>query len=136
MSLLKQVHIEDTIMSDPSDRRRSPRIPCDLSVDYEEKGARTQEGRMANIGITGTLLRTQAASPPVGVELFLRFRLPLSNRPVQTAGTVRWAAQWTAGVEFGHLNFQEQDEIWRYYARELARQRKPDAWRRSIRHSE
>jgi hypothetical protein len=118
------------MQDDLSDRRRSPRIPCDLSVEYEERGARTQQGRIANIGITGTLLKTQAASPPVGVELFIRFRLPLSNRPVQTVATVRWAAQWSAGVEFVHLNFQEQDEIWRYYARELARQRKPDAWRR------
>ncbi len=91
---------------------------------------------MANIGTRGTLLKTQAASPPVGVELFIRFRLPLSNRPVQTVGTVRWASQRSAGVEFVHLNFQEQDEIWRYYARELARQRRPDAWRRLIRGSE
>jgi hypothetical protein len=83
------------MQDDLSDRRRSPRIPCDLSVEYEERGARTQQGRIANIGITGTLLK-----------------------------------KWSAGVEFVHLNFQEQDEIWRYYARELARQRKPDAWRR------
>lgn len=130
------VFIEDTTMGDIDDRRRSPRIPCDLPVEYQEKGARTREGRMTNIGITGTLLRTQAASPPVGVEVSIRFRLPLSNRPVQTIGTVKWATQWAAGVEFVHLNFQEQDEIWRYYARELARQRKPDAWRRLIRGSE
>lgn len=91
---------------------------------------------MANIGTSGTLLKTHASTPPVGVELFLRFRLPLSNRPVQTVGTVRWAGQRTAGVEFVHLNFQEQDEIWRYYARELARQRRPEAWRRYLSRSE
>jgi len=123
-------------MSDINDRRHSPRIPCDLPVEYQEKGGRTRQGRMTNIGITGTLLRTQAASPPVGVDVSIRFRLPLSNRPVQTTGTVKWATQWAAGVEFVHLNFQEQDEIWRYYARELARQRKPEARRGLIRGSE
>lgn len=123
-------------MTDRVDRRRSPRISCDLSVEYEEKGARTKQGRIANIGTRGTLLKTQTASPPIGVQLFIRFRLPLSNRPVQTVATVKWAAQRVAGVEFVHLNFQEQDEIWRYYARQLARQRKPDAWRRLIRGTE
>lgn len=136
VSLLYRVPIEEATMTDPTDQRRAPRISCDLSVEYEEKGVRTKQGRMANIGIKGILLKTEAASPPVGVQLLLRFRLPLSNRAVQTVGTVMWAAKGTAGVEFVHLNFQEQDEIWRYYARELARQRKPDAWRRLIRGSE
>jgi hypothetical protein len=36
---------------------------------------------------------------------------------------VRWAAQWTAGIELVHVSFQDQDEIWRYYAKESARQR-------------
>lgn len=117
-------------MSEPTDRRRSPRITCDLSVEYEEKGMRPKQGRMTNIGTTGILLKTQGTSPAVGAELFLRFRLPLSNRPVQTIGTVRWVSSWNAGVEFVQLNFQEQDEIWRFHARELARQRRPDVWRR------
>ncbi len=128
--------VEDTTMGDLIDRRRSPRIPCNLSVEYQVTGARTHDGRMANIGTGGGLLTTQGPIPPVGAGLLLRFHLPLSNRPVQAAGNVRWGNQGTAGVEFLHLNLQEQDEIWRYYARELARQRDLDAWRQIIRQSE
>ncbi len=117
-------------MSDPEDRRRSPRVPCDLLVEYGPKGARTREGRIGNIGIGGILLTTEVATPAVGAELLLRFNLPLTNRAVQVPGNVRWAVQWNAGVEFVHLNIQEQDEIWRYYARQLARQREQYGWSR------
>ena len=48
---------------------------------------------------------------------------PFGRRAVQAGGTVRWAAQGTAGVELMHMNLQAQDEIWRYYAQESARQR-------------
>ncbi len=71
---------------------------------------------------------------------------------------MRWVTQGTAGVEFGDLSLHAQDEMWRYYAKESARQRggevrRPepsgtrrdlevvhkgvlDAWRRFIRESE
>lgn len=117
-------------MSDPADRRRSPRTPCDLPVDYGPKGTRTQEGRITNIGTGGVLLTTQGVTPPVGSEVLLRFHLPLTNRPVQVLGNVRWTTQGTAGVEFVYLHLQEQDEIWRYYARQLARQRDQYGWTR------
>ncbi len=63
------------------------------------------------------------AVPLVGADLLFRFPLPLSHRPIRTVGHVRWANQGFAGVEFGDLSLQAQDEIWRYYANELARQR-------------
>ncbi len=56
-------------MSGLIDRRVSPRIFCDLWVDYEARGARAQLGRIINLG--------------------------------------------TAGVEFGQLGPQAQNEIWR-----------------------
>jgi hypothetical protein len=102
-------------------------------VEYEIKGARTQQGRMTNIGTAGTLLTTEGTTPPVGADVLLRFHLPLSRRPVQTVGKVRWSGAGTAGLEFIHLGLQEKDEIWRYYARESARQRTQDAWRPFIR---
>lgn len=85
---------------------------------------------MTNIGTGGAVLTTQGPTPPVGAELLLCFQLPISNRPVEVTGCVRWATPGTAGVEFVHLNLQQQDEIWRYYARQLARQREQQARRR------
>lgn len=105
------------------DRRLSPRIACNLPADYQGKSTNAQMGRITNIGTAGVCLATQRMILPVGANLLLRFKLPLSKRSVQAGGTVKWAAQWTAGVELIHMNIQTQDEIWRYYARESARQR-------------
>ena len=110
-------------MTDLIDRRLSPRISCDLAVDYTARDAHAQMGRITNIGTAGLCLATPRLILPVGADLSLHFRLPLGKRPVQTGGTVRWAAQWTAGVELVQVGFQDQDEIWRYYAKEAARQR-------------
>ncbi len=110
-------------MSELLDRRVSPRIPCDFSVDYEARGTRTQEGRIANIGTGGMLLTMQGGAPPLGADLLLRFHLPLSKRPIKAASKVRWVTQGTAGVEFGDLSLHAQDEMWRYYAKESAQQR-------------
>lgn len=114
-------------MIDLNDRRCSPRISCDLGVEYKARGTDAQMGRITNIGIAGMCVTAPRVSPPVGADLFLHFRLPLSRRAVQAGGTVRWAAQGTAGVELVHMNLQAQDEIWRYYAKESARQREGGA---------
>ena len=140
------------------DRRLSPRIACNLLVDYQGKNTHAQMGRITNIGTAGVCLATQRMILPIGANLLLHFQLPLSKRSVQAGGTVKWAAQWTAGVELVHMNIQTQDEIWRYYAKESARERahepgppEPlapkqdpgilhetvlDAWRRLIRESQ
>lgn len=110
-------------MSDRDDTRRSPRIPCDLPMEYQLKGGRSREGRITKLGTAGALLTTQE-TVPVGAELVLTFPGPLSKRPIRVACTVRWVDDYSVGVEFAHLNLQEQDEIWKFYARESARQRK------------
>ncbi len=110
-------------MSNLTDRRVSPRIPCDFSVEYKLRGGQFQKGRTTNIGTRGMLLTMEGTAPPVEAELLFRFHLPLTKRPIQAMGNVRWAGQGFAGVEFGDLRHQAQDEIWRYYARESARQR-------------
>jgi hypothetical protein len=110
-------------MSDLIDRRLSPRISCDIRVDYKAGDADAQMGRITNIGTAGVCLATQRLILPVGADVLLHFRLPIGKRPIQAGGTVRWAAQWTAGVELVQVSFQDQDEIWRYYAKESARQR-------------
>lgn len=106
-----------------NDRRRSPRVSCDLSVEYAVRDDPTRMGRLTNIGTGGALLTTQAAIPSVGTVLLLRFHLPLSNRPVKTLGKVEWANRGEIGVQFVHLSLHEQEEIWRYYARESAWER-------------
>ena len=40
-------------MSELIDRRVSPRIFCDFSVDYQARGARAELGRISNIGTAG-----------------------------------------------------------------------------------
>ncbi len=105
------------------DERRLPRVSCDLSVEYQARDARTQRGRITDISTAGARITTQGAVPAIGADLLLRFHLPLTKRPIQAMGNVRWAGQGFAGVEFGDLRHQAQDEIWRYYARESARQR-------------
>ncbi len=110
-------------MSELIDRRVSPRIFCDLWVDYKPGGAHTQPGRITNIGTAGAQLTTQGAVPAIGADLLLRFHLPRSKRPIEAMGHVRWATRGTAGVEFGQLDPQAQNEIWRYYAKDLAWQR-------------
>lgn len=117
-------------MSEPLDRRVSPRIFCNLSVEYMVRGGDPQAGRITNIGTLGVLLLTHEGDLPVGAELLLRFILPLSNRPIQAEGTVRWATLGRAGVEVDNLTHQAQDEIWRAYARDSA---ELDSWRRLIR---
>jgi len=108
-------------MTDLIDRRLSPRISCDLAVDYSAGDVHAQMGRITNIGTAGLCLATQRVILPVGLDLSLR--LPLGKRPVQAGGTVRWVVQWAAGVELIQMGYQDQDEIWRYYVKETARQR-------------
>ncbi len=113
-------------MSNPlpiMDERSSPRVPCDIPAEYILKGARPQDGRIADIGTTGASVTAQEAIP-VGTELILRFQLPLSDRLIQTACTVKWADEHRFGVEFAGLSRWDQQEIWKYHAKESARQQK------------
>ncbi len=113
-------------MNNPTDTRRSPRVPCDIPVEYHIKSDRPQEGRITKLGTAGALLTTQEPVP-LGAELVLRFYLPLSNLPLRTACTVKWVDNCSVGVEFSRLTFQEQEEIWKFHAKESARQRKSGA---------
>ncbi len=143
-------------MSELVDRRLSPRISCDLQVDYQAGDDDSRMGRITNIGTAGVCLVTQSTTLSVGADLLLHFWLPIGKRAIQAGGTVKWAAQWTAGIALVKLSFQDQDDVWRYYAREAARQREGspleasrairdptalgesvlEAWRRFIRENE
>jgi hypothetical protein len=110
-------------MTDLIDRRLSPRISCDFAVDYTAGDKHGQNGRITNIGTAGLCLATPQVILPVGLDLSLYFRLPLGKRSIQAGGTVRWVVEWRAGVELIQVGYQDQDEIWRYYVKEAARQR-------------
>jgi len=144
-------------MTDLIDQRHSPRITCDLPMEYTVRGGRSRAGagQIINIGTGGGLVTTQGTIPATGADLDLRFPLPISDRSVHVAANVRWTAEGRAGVAFVSLNPQAQEEIWRYHARVTAghlqgevRQPKPrgrrpdrhelwgkvlDAWRRFLR---
>jgi len=110
--------VQNTAMTELIDRRRSVRVPCDISVDYEVSGALAQLGRITNIGTAGACLTTAGEIPsPVGADLVLRFQFPGSNGPIQAEGKVKWATQGIAGVEFGHLSGPGRDKIARYCAK-------------------
>ena len=113
-------------MSDRTDTRRCPRVSCDIPMEYQVQGDRPQEGRITKLGTAGALLTTQE-SVPLEAELVLRFYLPLSNRPVRIGCTVKRVDDCSVGVEFAHLNLQDQEELWKFHAKESARQRKSPA---------
>ena len=114
--------VGDITMNNGTDTRRSPRISCDLPMEYQLQGSRPRDGRITRLGTLGALLTTHE-TVPLGAELIITFRLPLTKRRINTVGKVRWANQGRAGVEFAHLGLQQRDEIWRYYARQSAEQR-------------
>ena len=117
-------------MTDLIDQRRSPRIACDLPVEYTVRGGRSRAGagQIANIGTGGGLLTTQGTILSGDADLDLRFRLPVSYRSVQVVANVRWTAPGRAGVAFVSLNRQARDEIWRYHARVTAGQLQGGVW--------
>ena len=117
-------------MTDLIDQRRSPRIACDLPVEYTVRGGRSRAGagQIANIGTGGGLLTTQGTILSGDADLDLRFRLPVSYRSVQVVGSVRWTAPGRAGVAFVSLSPQAQEEIWRYHARVTAGQLQGGVW--------
>ncbi len=84
-------------MNNPTYTRRSPRVSCDIPLEYQVQGDRPQDGRITKLGTVGTLLTTQE-SVPLEAELVLHFRLPVSNRPIRTACTVKSADERSVGV--------------------------------------
>lgn len=112
-------------MSGFGDRRYSPRIPCDIPVQYTPTGVSLRDARIINIG-TGGVLLTTTEDILVGITLSLRFLLPLSTHPVQVLGEVRWVHLQNVGVEFtGLTDWQKEQIVWLQYAKEEPSVRAP-----------
>ncbi len=60
-------------------------------------------------------------------QLIRNQQVVLSNRSVRIGCTVKWVDDCSVGVEFAHLNLQDQGELWKFHAKESARQRKSPA---------
>ena len=77
-------------MTEREDTRRSPRIPCDLPMEYHIKGERPRDGRITKIGTVGALLAMEDAVP-LGAELVLPFvgcPFGVSEHFIKTLGAV------------------------------------------------
>lgn len=79
---------------DPSDRRRSPRIPIELGVKMRELGANGVEARVLNISETGFMAQSEGHFD-VGSRIWLI--LPGRDR---ANAVVRWTAGDKLGGEF------------------------------------
>ncbi len=119
---LSSIGYGDAAMNNPTDTRRSPRISCNLPMEYQIPGTHPRNGRITKLGTKGALLTTHE-TVPLGAELLLSFHLPLSKSQINTVGAVRWTSQGRARVEFIHLSLHQQVELWRYYTKESARKR-------------
>lgn len=80
--------------SDPSDRRRLPRLPVELEVKMRELGASGVEARVLNISESGFMAQTDAH-----FEVGSRIWLILPGRDRANA-VVKWTAGDKIGAEF------------------------------------
>ena len=80
--------------SDPSDRRRSPRVPIELEVKMRELGANGVEARVLNISEHGFMAESDGHFD-VGSRIWLI--LPGRDR---ASAVVKWTAGDKLGAEF------------------------------------
>jgi hypothetical protein len=81
-------------VNDPSDRRRSHRLPVEIEAKMRELGSEGVEARVLNISPTGFMAETDAE-----FEVGSRVWLILPNRERANA-LVRWTAGNKIGAEF------------------------------------
>ena len=86
--------------SDPTDRRRSPRLPVELEVRMRELGASGVEAKVLNISETGFMAETDGH-----FEVGARIWLILPGRERANA-----VVKWTAGAKLG-AEFSEPVEM-------------------------
>jgi hypothetical protein len=90
-SMIKARIAEDP---DPSDRRRSPRLPIELDVKMRELGANGVEARVVNISETGFMAESDGR-----FEVGSRVWLILPGRD-RASALVKWTAGDKLGAEF------------------------------------
>jgi PilZ domain-containing protein len=88
------VTIKARIAEDPSDRRRSSRLPVDLDAKMRELGASGVEARVVNISESGFMAISEGR-----FEVGSRVWLMLPGRERANA-VIRWTAGDKIGAEF------------------------------------
>ncbi len=86
--------IKARIAEDPSDRRRSSRLPVELEAKVRELGATGVEARLVNISETGFMAVSDAR-----FEVGARVWLMLPGRERANA-VIKWTAGDKVGAEF------------------------------------
>jgi type IV pilus assembly protein PilZ len=82
-----------------SDRRRAPREPIRLRVDYQRMNAFFAD-YTKNISKGGTFIKT-ARPLPIGTRFLFALSVPALSEPVQITGEVQWISPAAAGSEAG-----------------------------------
>lgn len=93
------------------DQRRAPRIPLDVSVNYDYSAI----AHSKDISESGICLITEHVLDE-GKMLHLGFSLPGRERPIECFGKVMWSRKATehlyqSGVSFWDIKEKEQTEI-------------------------
>lgn len=107
----------------PVERRREPRTPVNIRIDYQTVDAFFSEFA-SNINQGGLYIKTTRPLAP-GTHLTLQFLLPNRPTPIQVAGEVVWVNERTTkginpgmGIRFEELDVEVKAQINRL-AREL-----------------
>jgi hypothetical protein len=85
-------------------RRSSTRHEVELPIDVVTQGANKQL-KMQNLSLGGALIEMRRL--PMGERVQVKFTLPTSEEPIETAATVRWATESAVGVQFDGLRAKD-----------------------------
>ncbi len=106
------------------ERRREPRAPVHLRIDYQTVDAFFSEFA-SNINQGGLYIKSTRPLSP-GTRLNIQFLLPNNSRPIQVAGEVVWVNEKTTkGISPGMgIRFEELDGEAKAHLNQLVRELK------------
>jgi hypothetical protein len=102
------------------ERRLSPRVPCDLPVDWR-RGLRTLRCRARDLNVNGLFVATEVPVP-VGYAMDLCVHFPTG--PLEILGVARYVGRTRHGHGIGvqvHVIDKKDSERWLVYYRSLRR---------------
>jgi hypothetical protein len=79
------------------ERRRSPRVPCDLPVEWR-RGLRTQHCRARDINLDGLFIATEV---PVDLHYVMDVIVHLPSGPLEVLGVARFVGKTRHGHGIG-----------------------------------
>lgn len=84
-------------------RRRHPRRPCTIPVDYAVDD-HPLKGLIQNISGGGALLSSGGGHFLIGQEISMSFLLPPSSKHVKSQGKIAWSGRKSVGVRFKDMD--------------------------------